>query len=52
MTKKCVFCMQDVFIEVSPGTYSVSASSPADKIKQTHVVKVQPGESVNLTFDL
>lgn len=43
---------QDVFIEVSPGTYSVSASSPADKIKQTHVVKVQPGESVNLTFDL
>ncbi|KAJ6666828.1 hypothetical protein lerEdw1_018830 [Lerista edwardsae] len=43
---------QDICIEVSPGTYSVTASSYDDKIRQTHLVKIQPGERVNLTFDL
>lgn len=44
--------MQDIYIEVSPGTYTISASSGEDQIKQTHVVEIQPGQSVNLSFDL
>ncbi|XP_060117256.1 A-kinase-interacting protein 1 [Heteronotia binoei] len=43
---------KDIYIEVSPGTYSISASSGEDQIKQTHVVGIQPGQSVNLCFDL
>ncbi|KAL8169872.1 UNVERIFIED_CONTAM: hypothetical protein K2H54_059058 [Gekko kuhli] len=43
---------KDIYIEVSPGTYTISASSGEDQIKQTHVVEIQPGQSVNLSFDL
>ncbi|XP_061466348.1 A-kinase-interacting protein 1 [Rhineura floridana] len=43
---------KDINVEVSPGTYAVSASSYDDTIKQTHLVEIHPGESVNLTFDL
>ncbi|XP_020645547.3 A-kinase-interacting protein 1 [Pogona vitticeps] len=44
--------VKDIYIEVAPGTYTVSASSHEDTIKQTHLVKIQPGQSVNLTFNL
>ncbi|XP_062974834.1 A-kinase-interacting protein 1 [Elgaria multicarinata webbii] len=43
---------KDICIEVSPGTYTVSATSYEDRIKQTHLVQIQSGQSVNLTFDL
>ncbi|XP_054828342.1 A-kinase-interacting protein 1 [Eublepharis macularius] len=43
---------KDIYIEVSPGTYTISASSAEDKIKQTHVIEVHPGQSINLSFDL
>ncbi|KAG8536479.1 hypothetical protein GDO81_026266 [Engystomops pustulosus] len=39
----------DVYIEVSPGTYSISASGP-DYQKQSHLVHITPGQSVDLTF--
>ncbi|NXX92138.1 AKIP1 protein, partial [Centropus bengalensis] len=42
---------KDIYIEVSPGTYSVTATSE-DMIKQTHVVDINAGQSVDLTFDL
>ncbi|XP_008409051.1 A-kinase-interacting protein 1 [Poecilia reticulata] len=41
---------EDFYIEVSPGMYSVSASVP-DSQPQTHLVSIQPGESVVLTFN-
>lgn len=41
----------DFYIEVSPGTYAVSASLP-EASRQTRMVSVNAGESVNLTFDL
>ncbi|XP_042295660.1 A-kinase-interacting protein 1 isoform X2 [Sceloporus undulatus] len=43
---------KDIYVEVFPGTYRVSACLQEDTIKQTHLVKIKPGESVNLTFDL
>nr|XP_056708096.1 A-kinase-interacting protein 1 [Euleptes europaea] len=42
--------LKDISIEVSPGTYTVSVSSGDDQIKQTHMVEIQPGRSVNLSF--
>ncbi|XP_041795341.1 A-kinase-interacting protein 1 [Chelmon rostratus] len=42
---------EDFFIEVSPGTYAVTASMP-DSQKQTQLVSVKAGESINLTFNL
>ncbi|XP_068801122.1 A-kinase-interacting protein 1 isoform X3 [Struthio camelus] len=42
---------KDIYIEVSPGTYSVTATSE-DMVKQTHVVDVSAGQSVDLTFVL
>ncbi|NXJ61126.1 AKIP1 protein, partial [Rostratula benghalensis] len=42
---------KDIYIEVSPGTYSVTATSE-DMVKQTHVVAVNAGQSVDLTFVL
>ncbi|NWH58208.1 AKIP1 protein, partial [Geococcyx californianus] len=42
---------KDVYIEVSPGTYCVTATSEG-MVKQTHVVDVSAGESVDLTFVL
>ncbi|XP_074740506.1 A-kinase-interacting protein 1 isoform X1 [Strix uralensis] len=42
---------EDIYIEVSPGTYSVTATSE-DMVQQTHVVDVNAGQSVNLTFVL
>ncbi|XP_062432770.1 A-kinase-interacting protein 1 [Rhea pennata] len=42
---------KDIYIEVSPGTYSVTATSE-DMVKQTHVVNVSAGQSVDLTFVL
>nr|XP_034975484.1 A-kinase-interacting protein 1 isoform X3 [Zootoca vivipara] len=43
---------KDIYIDVSPGTYTVSASSYDNTVKQTHLVDVRSGESVNLTFDV
>ncbi|XP_065695418.1 A-kinase-interacting protein 1 isoform X2 [Patagioenas fasciata] len=42
---------KDIYIEVSPGTYSVTATSE-DMVEQTHVVDVNAGQSVDLTFVL
>ncbi|KAM4553864.1 A-kinase-interacting protein 1 isoform 1-T1 [Fundulus diaphanus] len=42
---------EDFYIEVSPGTYAITASSP-DSQRQTQLVSVEPGESVQLTFNL
>ncbi|XP_033490533.1 A-kinase-interacting protein 1 [Epinephelus fuscoguttatus] len=42
---------EDFFIEVSPGTYAVTASMP-ELNQQTQLVSVRAGESVSLTFDL
>ncbi|NWR84754.1 AKIP1 protein, partial [Furnarius figulus] len=40
---------KDFYIEVSPGIYSVTAVSE-DMVQQTHVVDVNAGQSVDLTF--
>ncbi|NXP09047.1 AKIP1 protein, partial [Thinocorus orbignyianus] len=42
---------KDIYIEVSPGTYSVTATSE-DMVRQTHVVAVNAGQSIDLTFVL
>ncbi|MED6238580.1 hypothetical protein ATANTOWER_025216 [Ataeniobius toweri] len=42
---------EDFYIEVSPGTYAITASLP-DSQRQTQLVSVKPGESVDLTFNL
>lgn len=42
---------EDFFIEVSPGTYTVTAGMP-DSQQQTQLVSVKAGESVDLTFNL
>ncbi|NWS31676.1 AKIP1 protein, partial [Polioptila caerulea] len=41
---------KDFYIEVSPGTYSVTAIS--EDMKQTHIIDVNAGQSVDLTFVL
>ncbi|XP_064169185.1 A-kinase-interacting protein 1 isoform X2 [Anguilla rostrata] len=43
--------LEDFHIEVSPGTYAVTAGA-VDSNQQTHLVQVEAGESVNLTFHL
>lgn len=40
---------EDFYIEVSPGTYAVTASMP-ESHQQTQLVSVKAGESINLTF--
>ncbi|KAM9375768.1 A-kinase-interacting protein 1 isoform 1-T2 [Pholidichthys leucotaenia] len=42
---------EDFYIEVSPGTYAITASLP-ESHQQTQLVTVKAGESVDLTFDL
>ncbi|XP_054476666.1 A-kinase-interacting protein 1 [Anoplopoma fimbria] len=42
---------EDFLIEVSPGTYAITASIP-ELQQQTQMVSVKAGESINLTFDL
>ncbi|NWZ72263.1 AKIP1 protein, partial [Acrocephalus arundinaceus] len=42
---------KDFYIEVSPGTYSVTAISE-DMVEQTHVVDVNAGQSIDVTFVL
>ncbi|XP_036391694.1 A-kinase-interacting protein 1 isoform X2 [Megalops cyprinoides] len=42
---------EDFHIEVSPGTYSITAGT-GDSDQQTRLVQVNAGESVNLTFHL
>lgn len=42
---------EDFAIEVSPGTYAVTAGLPELR-QQTQLVSVKAGESVGLTFDL
>ncbi|KAF1448151.1 AKIP1 protein, partial [Pygoscelis papua] len=49
--KKTRQASEDIYIEVSPGTYSVTATSE-DMVQQTHVVDVNAGQSVDLTFVL
>ncbi|XP_030416274.1 A-kinase-interacting protein 1 isoform X4 [Gopherus evgoodei] len=50
-TKECEArkASKDLYIEVSPGTYSVTAASE-DMVKQTYVVDVNAGQSIDLTF--
>ncbi|XP_015744381.1 uncharacterized protein LOC103066641 isoform X1 [Python bivittatus] len=43
---------KEICIKVSPGTYTISTSSYDDTIREAHLVNVQPGQSVNLTFHL
>lgn len=43
---------EDFLIEVSPGTYTVTASLQESQQRQTQLVSVRPGESVVLTFTL
>lgn len=40
---------KDLYIEVYPGTYSVTVGS-SDFTKKTHVVAVDSGQSVDLVF--
>ncbi|KAM9015335.1 A-kinase-interacting protein 1 isoform 2-T2 [Ara ararauna] len=42
---------EDIYIEVSPGFYSVTATSE-DMVQQTHMVDVHAGQSIDLTFVL
>ncbi|XP_044048327.1 A-kinase-interacting protein 1 isoform X2 [Siniperca chuatsi] len=42
---------EDFYIEVSPGTYAITASMPESQ-QQTQLVSVKAGESIDLTFDL
>ncbi|NXB97808.1 AKIP1 protein, partial [Orthonyx spaldingii] len=42
---------KDFYIEVSPGVYSVTAISE-DMVQETHIVDVNAGQSVDLTFVL
>ncbi|NXE35470.1 AKIP1 protein, partial [Ptilorrhoa leucosticta] len=42
---------KDFYIEVSPGIYSVTATSE-DMVEQTHIVDVIAGQSIDLTFVL
>uniref|UniRef100_UPI0037E951F0 A-kinase-interacting protein 1 n=1 Tax=Semicossyphus pulcher TaxID=241346 RepID=UPI0037E951F0 len=42
---------EDFYIEVSPGTYAITASTPEAQ-QQTRLVSVKAGESINLTFNL
>ncbi|KAI3371022.1 hypothetical protein L3Q82_023671 [Scortum barcoo] len=42
---------EDFYIEVSPGTYAITAGLP-DSQHQTQLVSVRAGESVDLTFNL
>ncbi|NXN79669.1 AKIP1 protein, partial [Bombycilla garrulus] len=42
---------KDFYIEVSPGVYSVTAVSE-DMVEATHIVNVNAGQSVDLTFVL
>ncbi|KAJ8344019.1 hypothetical protein SKAU_G00313480 [Synaphobranchus kaupii] len=43
--------LEDFHIEVSPGTYAVTAGA-VDSNQQTHLVRVDAGESVKMTFHL
>ncbi|NXK64081.1 AKIP1 protein, partial [Sylvietta virens] len=42
---------KDFYIEVSPGIYSVTAVSE-DMVEQTHIVDVNAGQSIDVTFVL
>ncbi|XP_010882540.2 A-kinase-interacting protein 1 [Esox lucius] len=42
---------EDFHIEVSPGTYMITAGTE-DSQQQTRLVRIQAGESMNLTFHL
>ncbi|XP_060892015.1 A-kinase-interacting protein 1 [Labrus mixtus] len=42
---------EDFYIEVSPGTYAITASVPESQ-QQTQLVRLKAGESINLTFNL
>lgn len=42
---------EDFYIEVSPGTYAITASLP-EAHQQTQLVTIRAGESVDLTFNL
>uniref|UniRef100_A0A8C8VHG6 A-kinase interacting protein 1 n=1 Tax=Pelusios castaneus TaxID=367368 RepID=A0A8C8VHG6_9SAUR len=42
---------KDLYIEVSPGTYSVTATSE-NMMRETHVVDVNAGQSIDFTFSI
>ncbi|XP_056138067.1 A-kinase-interacting protein 1 isoform X2 [Lampris incognitus] len=46
----CMSVGEDFHIEVSPGTYAITAGTP-DSGQQTELVNIKAGESVNLTFN-
>ena len=43
---------EDVHLVVHPGTYAVTTGEWGTMQQQTHVVKMEPGQSVNLDFVL
>lgn len=43
---------EDFYIELSPGTYSITASTTESPQQQTQLVTLGDGQSINLTFEL
>lgn len=43
---------ENMNILVAPGTYAVTAGAWGKDSQQTHVVRLDPGQSVNLDFNL
>ena len=41
---------EDVHMVVQPGTYAVTAGEWGTQQQQTHMVHVEPGQTVNLDF--
>ena len=41
---------EDVHLVVHPGTYAVTAGEWGTSQQQTHMVSVQPGQTINLDF--
>ena len=41
---------EDVHVEVVPGSYAVTAGRWGAEREHTHVVRIEPGQTVDLTF--
>ena len=44
--------MEDVQVEVAPGSYAVSAGRYGAPRKHTHIVRLEPGQTVDLGFSV
>lgn len=44
--------MEDVQVEVAPGSYAVSAGRYGAPRQHTHIVRLEPGQTVDLGFSL